>query len=134
MGRRADGDLGAAVGSAAHRALWERDSRGACHAHHRSQEGYQGSQVIGTEIEQGSAARLVKEGRVGVPGLRSVVEEKGSGAHRFSDSSFVDQLAAGLQTGAQEVSGAQPTRSPLSCAARSKRCASSRLTAKGFSL
>src|SRR5262249_34321775 len=87
------------------RSLGERGTRGPGHAADGPEERDERGQVVRSHVEERAAARLVVEGRVRVPVFVAVAEHGGRRGDRFADRAVVDQLAAGVQTGAEERIG-----------------------------
>ena len=73
----------------------------------------QRGQVIGAHIEEGAAAGLIVVVGIGVPRFVAVTDDECGRRHGFTDPSVVDELAAGLQPGAEEGIGSGAYAKPL---------------------
>ena len=101
---------------------------------HRPEHRDQRGQVVGAHVEHRAAADLVVELRIGVPALVTVADHEGGGGHGFANRAVVDQLAAGLDAGAQEGVRRAADSQALLCGDLEHFWPSSREMARGFSL
>src|SRR5690606_41037194 len=69
---------------------------------HDALPGYERGEVVGTHIEERSAAWLVVEIRVRVPALVPAQHEHRSAGNRPSDGSLIDQFPGSLHPGPEE--------------------------------
>ena len=82
--------------------LVQRPGRQALNPPHGAKEMHQGRHRVRAHIQQRTAARLIEEGGIGVPGLRAPADNICRGGKGLSNPALVDELAAGLQGRSEE--------------------------------